>query len=126
MLEYLKHVVSKLVEFEDYIIWSFIFGLLHTLFSPKNRTLITYFVAFATSVPIGVLAGMLAKEQGYGDGLTYVITSIAALTAQDLVKFILGLSNFMQGKSETLAQRLLDYTTYLISKDPRDPGDNHK
>lgn len=109
MSEHLKGLLEKITEYEDYIIWSFIFGLIHTFFSSKNRTVISYFISFVTSVPIGVLAGMSSHDAGYSGSTTYVITAIAALTAQDVVKFVLGVSGFLRDKVDTISQTVLEF-----------------
>jgi uncharacterized membrane protein YeaQ/YmgE (transglycosylase-associated protein family) len=116
-IEYLKNLLLKLSEFEDYIIWACIFGTIHTLFSPKNRTIVAYFIAFITSVPVGVLAGLVAEEQGFGTQGSYVITAIGALIAQDLIKFILGISGYLQEHSHTLAKCIIDYLRQKFRKD---------
>ena len=108
MLDFIKSMIIRLSEFEDYILWALIFGGVHTLFSPKNRTLMAYFISFITAIPVGVLAGLFAEEQGLGPNTTYVVTAVGALTANDLVKFILGVSGFLQEHSQTVAKTILE------------------
>ena len=73
-----------------------------------------YVVSFTASIPVGVLAGMVAEEQGLGSSTAYAITAIGALTANDLVRFILGVSGFLQEHSQTVAKTILDWVVRKV------------
>jgi len=110
----IRNTLTKLDEFHGYIAWSIIFAFLHTLLSPKNRSVVAYFIATATCVPVGVLSGIIATEMGYSEGITYAIVSVAALLAQDVVKFILSVSGFITDKKDTIIQSIFTYLTEKV------------
>ena len=41
----IKNTIEKIGEFHGYITWSLIFAFLHTLLSPRNRSVVAYFIA---------------------------------------------------------------------------------
>ncbi len=127
MENFARASLEKLNEFSGYITWSLIFAFLHTLFSPKNRSVVAYFIAAATCVPVGILSGMIATEMGYSEGTTYAIVSVTALLAQDIVKFILSVSGFVSDRKDTIIENVYLYVTTKIKSyiDRRFPKDDH-
>ena len=109
-----KATVEKLSEFQGYILWSLIFAFLHTLFSPRNRSIYAYFIAASTCIPVGVLTGMIASEHGYSEGITYAIVSVAALLAQDIVKFILSVSGFVSDRKDSIIENSYLYLSVKV------------
>jgi len=99
----MKHIfLEKLNQIDHFLFWSLFFGTVHTLFSPKNRSVMEYLLSFFIAVPLGTMAGVLATEAKLESYLVYLIVAGTALLAQDVVKFILTLGGFLSENSETI------------------------
>lgn len=108
MLENFKHFFVSTFSTDSFLLWSSVGAVAHTLFSPKERTILTYVVAFVTSAPIGVLAGRVAHSSfDLTFEMSCAIAVVAALVAQDLVKFILALAGFIQENRDTIFAAIL-------------------
>ena len=98
---------DKLHDVSGYVGWSFLFSLIHTLFSPNTRTATTYAISFLASIPVGTLVGLYCAEHGIDASTTYVAVAISALTAQDLIKIVLAFSGFIQENRDSLFKKIL-------------------
>lgn len=127
LLEYFKLISNKIYSVHDYILWSITFGVMHTMFSPKrNRDIFAYFFAATTCIPVGVLAGLTSKEFELQESTTYVIVSISALLAQDIIKFLLGSAGFINSHRDTVLNSIIEYIEkrFLKSDHNKDKADN--
>lgn len=129
MKEYLNDVLTKFHKVDHFIGWSFFFATLHAMFSPDKRGIFGYLLTFFVSVPIGTLCGMLAQEAGLESYLIYMCVSIASLIAEDVVRFILGVTGFANQNRETIFKKIFqkltgrklgDSESYSHSDDTRD------
>ena len=122
-MDELESMLKKLYNYEGYVFWSFLFAFIHTLFSPKNRSVLAYFIAAITCVPVGVLSGMAARDYGLNESTTYILVSMAALLAQDIVKLVLEIGGFINTNSDAIISNVYKFVTkkltnYLNSKFP--------
>ena len=83
---------------------SLIFALIRTVVQPSARSVRFYLSAFLVSIPVGTLAGQLARDWGFTDTGCFLATAIASLLAQDLVTAVLKNSNLI----DLAIKRLVD------------------
>lgn len=126
-MEFLKYLSMKVTGVQDFILWSFIFGTMHTMFSPsRNRDIFAYIFSMLVSVPVGVLAGLISNELFLTESATYIVVSIAALIAQDIVRFILGVAGFVnKNRDSVLATVLEGIKKNFLSRPDKTREDNN-
>lgn len=118
-IEFFKYLSMKVTGVQDFILWSFIFGMMHTMFSPsRNRDIFAYLFSMLVSVPVGVLAGLVSNEYLLTESVTYIVVSVSALVAQDIVRFILGIAGFLNKNRDSLLGAILDYTKKRFLSQP--------
>lgn len=116
-----EFLINKIAEVEHFIVVSLFFATVHTLFSPKNRNFFAYLLAFFISVPVGTFSGILAVEAELEPHMVYLIVSGSALLCQDIIKFVLSFTGYLNEYSETIFSYLVRKT--LGNKIPLDSSE---
>lgn len=108
LIEALSEKFNLALKDFEYIWTSIVFGILGTVFSPRNRTAVGYIVSFSAAVPIGYLAGIASDTYITDPDMVKLCIAFASLTAQDLLRFVFKLTGFINDNSTTIFNIILD------------------
>lgn len=97
-----------------FVVWSIIFGLISTIFTPATRTKFAWFMAFIVAVPIGYLAGELGTDMGLSKGWVNLTVAISALLAQHMIVGLIAIGEWFSANSASIFSKLVD--SYLNGK----------
>lgn len=119
MIEHIKEVLTSewvLAKGLMFSLFSVTFGILGTVFNPKNRTVVAYLFSTLAAPPIGILAGFFATERGYSDSVVLIVVAVTSVLAQDIIRFVLSFGSFMTENSTKVFEHYLDKFLKKVKK----------
>lgn len=80
-------------------------GILRTIFVPGNRDLRSYATTFIVCVPVAVIGGGLAAEQGFSDFTMIAFAVILALLGQGIIEVAIDSRKYIIRALENLIEK---------------------
>lgn len=106
-----SRLVDQINDLVTFVIVALIFGLVRVVMMPGVKSITTYLLSMAVSVPVGTIAGALCLEFGFGDMASIAMASLASLLAHDLLTGIMNNKDFLGSLIKRAAENLTDRLT---------------
>jgi hypothetical protein len=89
----LERIIEKFISYFEPLsfmfCWVITFAIMKFIMAPSTRTLSSFCASLFISVPMGVLAGGIMKEVGFGEFVSTGFACAISITAHDIILLLL-------------------------------------
>ncbi len=116
-MDLITGILKPLGDVFGLIFFAFFGGIIRTIYRPRSRNISAYFLSIIISVPVGVLAGNIGIEYGYGQNLSKAIAVVAGIVAHDIIEGLFWMVDKVRLERESVWQFIWSRLTGSNKKD---------